>query len=57
MDVLVKIYSWECPRLCESEIKLKAKDKVVVNLEHFNELGVVEMEGKKNYLKEVVRFK
>jgi cell fate regulator YaaT (PSP1 superfamily) len=52
MNVFVKIYPWEGPRLCESEIKLKAGDKVVVTAEHFNELGMVEAEGKESCPKE-----
>jgi cell fate regulator YaaT (PSP1 superfamily) len=52
MNVLVKIYSWESPRLCASEIRLKAGDRVVVNCEHFNEMGVVEADGKENCPKE-----
>ncbi len=52
MNVLVKIYSWENPRLCESEIKLKIDDVVVVNCEHFNELGTVEANGKESCPKE-----
>jgi cell fate regulator YaaT (PSP1 superfamily) len=52
MNFLVKIYSWEGPRLCESEIKLKAGDRVVVSLEHFNELGTVEADGKEGCPKE-----
>jgi cell fate regulator YaaT (PSP1 superfamily) len=52
MNVLVKIYSWESPRLCESGIKLKAGDRVVVTAEHFNELGVVEADGNENCPKE-----
>lgn len=52
MNVFVKIYSWESPRLCASAIKLKAGDKVVVTAEHFNELGVVEADGNENCPKE-----
>ena len=52
MNVLVKIYSWESPRMCESEIKLKVGDRVVVTCEHFNELGTVEADGKESCPKE-----
>lgn len=48
MDVLVKIYSWEGPRPCESAIKLKTGDRVVVACEHVNELGTVEAGNKEN---------
>ena len=56
MNVLVKIYSWEGPHLCESEIKLKAGDRVVVTCEHFNELGTVEVNGHENCPKEKERI-
>lgn len=45
MNILVTIYSWESPRLCESELKLKKGDEVVVNCDHVNEFGVVNGEG------------
>lgn len=34
--------------MCESAIKVKAGDRVVVTCEHFNELGTVEAEGREN---------
>ncbi|HAI74538.1 MAG TPA: stage 0 sporulation protein [Candidatus Moranbacteria bacterium] len=52
MNFLVKIYSWENPRLCASERKFKKNDKVVVSCEHFNEFGVVESDGNGNCPKE-----
>ena len=55
MNVLVKIYSWESPRLCESEIRLKIGDVVVVNCEHFSELGKVVEGAKENCPKEKER--
>ncbi len=40
--VLVRIYSWENPKLYESDFEVEKGEKVIVASEHSNELGIVE---------------
>lgn len=43
MKVLVRVYSWENPKLYASEAELVRGDKVIITTEFANELGVVEV--------------
>lgn len=42
MNYLVRLYSWEEPRVSEGREEFKEGDRVVVATEFFNELGVIE---------------
>ncbi len=48
MNFLVKIYSWENPRICQSDLRLEKGDEVIVLTESFNEFGIVEGIGSEN---------
>ncbi len=43
--VLVRIYSWENPKLYASDFEMEKGEKVIVASEHSNELGIVEAIG------------
>ena len=41
MKYLVNLYSWENPRLCFGDVELKKDEKVIIEGEFGNDLGVV----------------
>lgn len=43
MKILVTLYPWESPRLYAGDVQLERGDKVIVEAEHGNEVGVVEV--------------
>ena len=44
----VKIYQWENPKVCETNLDLSSENMVIVSGESSNELGIIEGEAKKN---------
>lgn len=40
--ILVRVYSWENPKLYSSEIELQVGEKVIIATDYANELGIVE---------------
>lgn len=57
MKVLVNLYSWENPRLCSADVDLKEGDKVVIEGEFGNDVGVVaaDVETKEEPVQSVLR--
>lgn len=50
----VRIYSWEGPKECKSELELAAGDKVVIKDDLCNEIGIIEDgQGQKNLEKKI----
>jgi len=45
MKSFVRIYFWESPVVCESDLEVKAGDKVIVSMNGANEVGIVEKIG------------
>jgi len=46
LKYLVRIYQWEDPRLCESDLELPRGEMVIATGENSNELGVIEEKAK-----------
>ena len=46
MKILVRVYSWENPRVYSSDVQIEKGEKVIVGMDYSNELGVVEAVGK-----------
>lgn len=45
MKVLVNLYSWENPRLCSTDVDLEVGEKVIIEGEFGNDLGIVKICG------------
>jgi cell fate regulator YaaT (PSP1 superfamily) len=45
----VRVYSWENPRLCASEVELKKGDSVVLKEGTFNEMGIIVSDNLEKY--------
>ena len=58
MKVLVNLYTWENPRLCDCETDLSPGDKVIIEGEFGNDIGIISAAGvdtKENPVQSVLR--